>query len=1022
MSKSIEKFSLFLIKPDGTEHGEINHNSLEIFLSGINEISSLSFKIPERIISNVGVIETNPYYTIIKPSFRVRLEIDNEDKGTYIREFKISKPSESSDGNKTDIKYTAYSREVELNQKTIISFAGVSVNVNNSTGIVIENDGSVTYNEISAQDHISYVLDGLTIADISLTLLANMDSSWELDYVDPALQDVYRSNIDIRGTQGLNALRDLQYTYDAVVVFDTVNKKVKYYKIDSLGEDLGWTIEYGKYLKSISKEERVEDIVTRMRAVGANDIGIEGETYIGQNYVEDYTYFLGSFERDLSKVVITSSEWMSDDLAGAILDYEELIATKESSLDALIIQRDGLIEDRINKENEISFLEIGEDVTEEVVSVFHTSTVSVINLSKSSRIISDVGGIGTVDASIAGEYGVVSYQKTPNGEVVEDVTGSNYRYPVDIISGNNYPAYGSQAIYVLKSVYPDGTTFRLNYTTFGLNQIIDSKNAYEAWLLSSTISDAQKIITEQIITALKAVEATRVTEVATAEAELVVIQSDLDAVNALLDVIYDEISIDNNFTESEQLEWENFIVEGVYQNTEVTDTKLLLSATQDELENAKLPELNIDTDIINILQTEDARVDWDKINLFDFVNVRFERIGIDIQARILEIRISPDTYGLKLFMSTTTNYIRDSLHLQQRALEKSIQASNDIDYRIEEWNTSEDSASTLNDFREVGILGEDIEVKAANDDSVIIDGNGMTISEKVLVDDDYNPIVNATDPANDQRYSDRFVRIANGGIFLSTDGGKTFNIAISAGEVHANVIKGNLLVGNELLITGNDGSNDILEIGNIDTTGNSIDDDFGIMIDGIVDGNAVKMIMARDNGFKIQVNGDDRFSVDSNGKIVGRELIILDEDDNEIMSSSEYSQIFSYSQPIKTVLATNDTVEIIVVFPASMTFINETTFSVSFNTAVSSSVSGDINLNRFLFPITGFDKSSSSTADSNGNAILEFELSILDNFFLLNSMAVSRSFVLTFENTGVNSIDLLDISVSMRMKSDYGAV
>ena len=115
MNKSIEKFSLFLIKPDGTEHGQINHHSLEVFLSGVNEISSLSFKIPERIISNIGVTSVNPYYTIIKPSFRVRLEIDNEEKGTYTREFKISKPAESSDGNKTDIQYTAYSREVELN-------------------------------------------------------------------------------------------------------------------------------------------------------------------------------------------------------------------------------------------------------------------------------------------------------------------------------------------------------------------------------------------------------------------------------------------------------------------------------------------------------------------------------------------------------------------------------------------------------------------------------------------------------------------------------------------------------------------------------------------------------------------------------------------------------------------------------------------------------------------------------------------------------------------------------------------
>jgi len=904
MFSPTNKFSLYLIKPDGTEYGELNCHSLEIYLSGVNEIGYISFKIPEKINNNSGLVKVNPYYTAIKPSFRVRLEIDNGEKGTYIREFKISRPVEKTDGEKTDIMYYAQSREVELSQKSIISFSGVPVDINDSTGITIEPSGAITHNELAASEIIDYRLEGLTIADVAISILSQTDSSWELNYVDPDLRDVYRSDFDIQGTDNLNALRDLQYIYDCIIIFDTVNKKMGYYKLDNIGNDLGWTIEYGKYLKELSKEEKVQDVVTRMRAVGSDGIGIQGKTYTGKNYIENYDYFLGSFSRDSSGNVLSHSEWMSDDLANAILDYQELVDANKTALDSNFVIRDSLIEEKINKEQDIAYLNNSQSVIEEKLSVGHSLTVGKIIMSKDSRIISSVAGIGTVEAFIGGEWSILSYQKTPNGETVGDVTGSSYRYPVNVISGDNYPDFGSSVIYVSKSEYPDGTNFRLTYDTFGLTLIYQTKNIYETRLSDPTVLEDEKIVLNGIIDSLVLDETDRKLEISTATAELLAIQSDLDISNNDIQLIWDLLDINTNFTATEREEWSNFIVEGIYQNTEISDEDLLLSATQDALDDAKMPELNIDISMISILQTEDSKVDWDKVNLYDFVNIRFERLDIDVQARIMEIRYNPETYGMNLLISTTTNYIRNDNHFMERFVDKVSKSTNMVDFSNNDWNGAKTNTTILSELSNNGIDTKKYNIGSANDESVKIDNNGITIEEKFTVDSDYNPVKNTPSSTNDQRYSDRIIRFGNGGIFLSKDGGQTFSVAITPEQIFADVIKGTLLVGDELRILGNDGIGDIVTVGEILT------DDFGIKVSGTITGDTsakvVDVLITRDKGFKIIYDGIDKFFVGTDGVINAKGLKILD-DSNATML--ENGKIFANYIEGSLTIGTNLTVE-----------------------------------------------------------------------------------------------------------------
>ena len=1022
MRKDIEKFQLLLIKPDGTELGYLNHSNLIITnTSSIDRTSQITFKLPEYIDTNDGQKVVNPYYGVAKAGFKVKLIIDNEEKGTYERMFKISRPQESTDGTKTSISYSAYSNETTLNQKSIPSFAGVAIDVDGNSGVVIDVNGNVTYTPIDAIDIVSYVLDGVNIAEVSASILYQTGSAWEVDFIDPELIDILRSDISIGGTNNLNALKSLQDKYGAVIVFDTIDKKVKYYKIDNLGEDLGLSVEYGKYLKSLNRDERVDEMITRVKVVGNNNTGIESVSYTGQNYVEDYTFFLGSFDRT-GAVVNVSSEWMSDSLALAISDYNDLIDTKKPALDILLTEKDVILADILALEINLIYLNIGQDLVEEHL-VVNDAGLGKITLDDGVRIKDSVGGIGLVEALVSGEYVVVPYSVG----IPASVSGNTYRANTQTINGEQVPYHGNNELFFDLTEYPVGTNMRVSYRSYGKVEIDDTINSYQSFLTSGSATVSQVTTIEAIIAVLNVSRDAQIVLIDSDESDLETENDNLVIKNAEIEVVQDLLSIDANFTTVQLEEWENYIVEYTYHNNTISDPALLLIAAQEILDDRKYPEVIITLDMISILQTNDARVDWDKVNLYDYINIYFDRFNIDVQAKIMEIVIDVDKNDMNLIISTTKNYIKDDNRLLQKAIKVISDVASNVDSNDVDWNKSAGSAETLEEFEEEGIDNGEYNSFGSNDDSVITDEAGITIVEKVVMDADWNPEINIPAATSDSKYGDKFVRLANGGIYLTDDGGKTFKTAITAGQVFADVIKGTLLVGNELLITGNDGSTDVLEIGNIDTNGDLADDDFGIMIDGVVGTNNVKMIMARDTGFKIQVDTgtgyEDRFTVDTAGIIVGQGLKILNENGDVIISNTQYIQRLEISKTISGTLSVGNSVTENIKMPKDSIDIRKVVFRLALNAPLAANVEFEMRISDFfglvVSPLYISVTDDTIISTSNNNGIIEFELNAAQIANLLLYIASSSMVEVKMISNYVGNVTVIDISASIEYSSEY---
>jgi len=161
------------------------------------------------------------------------------------------------------------------------------------------------------------------------------NTNWKAGYINPLFNEKFRS-FDITSSTKLDFLFKICETFEAVPVFDTIEKKVHFYTEDEVSNYKGMRLKYGQYLDSIEDTEELEEVCTRLYVTGKDDLSINAANPTGQAYIEDFTYFLYPFERDKDRKVITHSYEMSDELCHAILDFNEFIDSQTETFSSLL--------------------------------------------------------------------------------------------------------------------------------------------------------------------------------------------------------------------------------------------------------------------------------------------------------------------------------------------------------------------------------------------------------------------------------------------------------------------------------------------------------------------------------------------------------------------------------------------------------------------------------------------------------------------------------------------------------------
>lgn len=337
----------------------------------------------------------------------------------------------------------------------------------------------------------------------------------------------------------------------------------------------------------------------------------------------------------------------------------------------------------------------------------------------------------------------------------------------------------------------------------------------------------------------------------------------IENINTQLTTLYNDLKIENNFTNSLLKERENYIYEGSYSNTGISIEQDLYDEMVEYLQSKKEPKVVVEIELNSMfsMKSKEAQIDKQKIVLGEKVDVyyKFRGADIDIQAQILELTINEEANTIEVTIANAHDYKKDAADYLENILQRSITTSTMVENNVIDWNKGKIALDDIDDLYEKGISSAKIQIEGAADNSVIFNERGITIK-------------NTTEPL-------RFLRATNGVLALTKDGGRTYSTAITPEGVWAERLIGQMFVGNALSIIG--GNNSELNIANIpagtysdrklDNT--AYGDDFGIVLKSDV-GN---VYMTRERGFKItNSKGENTFIADNSGNMYLKGTIVTD--------------------------------------------------------------------------------------------------------------------------------------------------
>ncbi|EQF29051.1 prophage endopeptidase tail family protein [Clostridioides difficile CD160] len=179
------------------------------------------------------------------------------------------------------------------------------------------------------------------------------ETGWQLGHVDEDIAyDVLEGGSKqekIRWQESVSTnwydfiTKNIKEEFNCVIEFDTFNKLVNLYNIDSFGDEVKITLTEDNYIKSIEKTLNTNDIVTRLKLEGNEEMDIIDATETGYPYIENYSYFIENGE-------------MSSELMEAINVYEEMVKKRKVQWRELADLKSSKSNELTDKKNELQLV------------------------------------------------------------------------------------------------------------------------------------------------------------------------------------------------------------------------------------------------------------------------------------------------------------------------------------------------------------------------------------------------------------------------------------------------------------------------------------------------------------------------------------------------------------------------------------------------------------------------------------------------------------------------------------------
>lgn len=689
-------------------------------------------------------------------------------------------------------------------------------------------------------------------------------TTWSVGEVDIDFELSKRS-FEFLDNKILGSIYEIAEKYNAVVSFDTDNQQVNLKKKELFGLNKGLTFSYESLLKGFNKKSDSNEIVTRLKLEGKDGLTINSISPTGQSYLEDYSYYMYPFTRDENKNVLEHSTYMSDSLCNAILDYQELVKQNKERFGLLKTARDSYNAILSTKQSELV------DLQNELKVIYSIVDNYQLNTSKIPTMFFENNNYNGITQTInfnelQAMYPYVVMVKTSSINGVQLSLNGVSKF----VLSNTWTVLGKLNELTTSSLMITGNgSATVNIQVTAINQSeFDTANNDSAIIQRYCPNNKQMQIDN------KNVEITEQTGY---------LNSILSQVTSLQSLL----SSDNNFTHEQLIELQSFIKEQKYKDDSIIDAKDLLDEGEKKFKELQVPLLSMDIDIVNFLNIIEEQSKWDKLVLGDEITVRYERMGIKIKAKIIEINY--DFEGDKVSLTIANVRNQSDAEKFNNYLSKYDKTSSTIDANKKDWLKS------VTDVSDMSLLFEQFWDKVTNQIN-------MSINETVVTDNRGITIYDLNDPLS-------FLRLTHGVIGLTKSGGQRFETALTPSGIVAEALYGKIVLSQRVIV------GDIHGVWLMEGPKTTITDRHGRvamklglyeeapdlygMVINRYDGYDInstlinKVIANSEDGFKIQRwNGysfDDVFSVDTNGYLfsedmTAKSLKIIDKDNGLLLN------------------------------------------------------------------------------------------------------------------------------------------
>lgn len=558
-------------------------------------------------------------------------------------------------------------------------------------------------------------------------------SVWNIDYIDAEFDIRYRS-FSVTSMTVLDFVFEIAKTFGALILWNTENRTINFYNPDNIGVDRGLEFSYGRYLKSLNQEIDPDEFCTRLKLYGRDGLTIREINTTGQVYIEDFGYYLYPFERDEYGEAIKHSYYMSDALCHAILDYNEFLEAREGEFDTLLSEKEILQLLLTEKVNELFELNTEMWLILDQIDVKQANEEDVSGLiverdTKQAEIDAKYDEIDEVNADISSiEFDLtVTSGASASGDILVKINGENIS--VEVESGDTASQVAEKISNKLNTLY--------DFISSVISNVVSV--LYYTYKDEADVSlDYEDIDTTGVVVSYNN-------------------ETNRGKDNQISE-LRNNIAIENHFTNELITERNIYIKEKDYVNEYCINPKELLELGEKRFEQVKIPPIIIKTDIINFLEIVECQHDWYKLNLGDIVKIKYDKFGINVKAKIIEMQFDYEQGSIRLVIANIEE-IESDREKYLRMLNNAMSTSTTVNMSKYKWDGVDAVRSDVNTILYEAWEAAKREINAGVNQSVTVDRRGITIKD-------------SEDPL-------KFVRMMHSVIGLTSDGGNTFKVAIN---------------------------------------------------------------------------------------------------------------------------------------------------------------------------------------------------------------------------------------------------